>query len=204
MNDLISRQTALRALEEINYALWEIDIPSPTVPEYIEHHEQVQKVMTLVDEWARKLIAMPNADQHAQRVGSVGDLISRAALFNALANVKTIEEAFAVIQGMPAAERYTESELQKMQELEAAEIQKAYELGREEGEPRWIPCTERLPEPKMAVLGYAPKYQNIFAVYYDSAYGWMIWSPIRDDCFPNSQGEITAWCPLPRPWKGEE
>ena len=30
------------------------------------------------------------------------DLISRAALFNALANVKTIEEAFAVIQRIPA------------------------------------------------------------------------------------------------------
>lgn len=37
----------------------------------------------------------------------MNDLISRAALFNALSNVKTIEEAFAVIQGMPAAERWT-------------------------------------------------------------------------------------------------
>ena len=28
---------------------------------------------------------------------------------------------------------------------------------------RWIPCSERLPEPRMAVLGYAPRYQNIYA-----------------------------------------
>lgn len=35
---------------EIREALWEIDIPSPTVPEYIEHHEQVQGVMRLVEE----------------------------------------------------------------------------------------------------------------------------------------------------------
>ena len=110
MNDLISRQTSLRALEEINYALWEIDIPSPTIAEYIEHHEQVKKVMDLVDEWARKLMAMPNADQHAQRVGSVGDLISRAALFNSLANVKTLEEAFAVIQNAPAVDAVSREE----------------------------------------------------------------------------------------------
>lgn len=34
----------------------------------------------------------------------MSDLISRAALFNRLANVKDIGEAFAVIQGMPAEE----------------------------------------------------------------------------------------------------
>lgn len=68
----------------------------------------------------------------------------------------------------------------------------------------WIPCSERLPEPRMAVLGYAPRYQNIYALYYDTVLGWMVWSPIRDDCFPNSQGEIVAWMPLPEPYKGEE
>lgn len=35
-------------LESIWDKLWEIDIPSPTVPEYIEHHEQVQHVMKYV------------------------------------------------------------------------------------------------------------------------------------------------------------
>ena len=57
---------------------------------------------------------------------------------------------------------------------------------------RWIPCSERLPEPRVAVLGYAPKFKNIFALYYDSVMGWMVWSPIRDDCLPNSQGDIIA------------
>ena len=68
----------------------------------------------------------------------------------------------------------------------------------------WIPCRERLPEPSIAVLGYAPKYQNIFALYYDSECGWMIWNPICDNCLPNSQGDIVAWMPLPEPYKGEE
>ena len=68
---------------------------------------------------------------------------------------------------------------------------------------RWIPCSERLPEPRVAVLGYAPKFKNIFALYYDSVMGWMVWSPIRDDCLPNSQGDIIAWMPLPEPYWGE-
>lgn len=72
-----------------------------------------------------------------------------------------------------------------------------------EPEPQWIPCSERLPEPRMAVLGYAPRYQNIYALYYDSVDGWMLWSPVRDDFFPNSQGEIVAWMPLPEPYEEE-
>lgn len=73
-----------------------------------------------------------------------------------------------------------------------------------EAVPRWIPCEERLPEPNVAVLGYAPKFNNIFAVYYDSICGWMIWSPVYDEPFPNSQGDIVAWMPLPEPWKEDE
>lgn len=42
--DLISRQAAIDALDEIRHALWEIDRPSPTAPEYVELHEQVQSV----------------------------------------------------------------------------------------------------------------------------------------------------------------
>ena len=50
MADMIRRDTAIDELERIRYKLWEIDIPSPTVPEYIEHHEQVQSVMKAVTE----------------------------------------------------------------------------------------------------------------------------------------------------------
>jgi len=69
---------------------------------------------------------------------------------------------------------------------------------------KWIPCEERLPEPRTAVLAYAPRFQNIWAVYYDRVYGWMVWSPVNDEPFPNSQGKITAWMPLPEPYKGKE
>lgn len=62
---------------------------------------------------------------------------------------------------------------------------------------KWISCEERLPEPMKAVLGYAPRWKNIFALFYDSAYGWMVWSPIGYDCFQNAQGDIVAWMPMP-------
>lgn len=65
--DLIDKEQALKALEEISYALWEIDIPSPTVPEYIEHHEGVQSVMEVADRWARKIQALPSAQPEIVR-----------------------------------------------------------------------------------------------------------------------------------------
>ena len=61
MNDLISRQAAIDALDEIRHALWEIDIPSPTVPEYVEHHEQVQSVWKLLDKKQKELYVLPSA-----------------------------------------------------------------------------------------------------------------------------------------------
>ena len=60
MTDLISRETALRALEEICFALWEIDIPHPTCPEYIEHHKQVQRVMAIAEKWGKELRDAPD------------------------------------------------------------------------------------------------------------------------------------------------
>ena len=60
-DDTISRQVAIDALDEIRHALWEIDIPSPTVPEYVEHHEQVQSVWKLLDKKQKELYVLPSA-----------------------------------------------------------------------------------------------------------------------------------------------
>ena len=61
MSDPIDRQAAIDALDEIRHALWEIDIPSPTVPEYVEHHEQVQSVWKLLDKKQKELCVLPSA-----------------------------------------------------------------------------------------------------------------------------------------------
>lgn len=64
-DDTISRQAAIDALDEIRHALWEIDIPSPTVPEYVEHHEQVQSVLKLLDKKQKELYVLPPAQPEA-------------------------------------------------------------------------------------------------------------------------------------------
>jgi hypothetical protein len=52
--------------------------------------------------------------------------------------------------GITAQPTYTEAEIQKIQEMEQAEIDKTYQVGYEQGkkdaEPKWIPCSKRLPE----------------------------------------------------------
>ena len=102
------------------------------------------------------------------------------------------------------ADLYTK-ELHDLMYRAAETIEVLSEKAREQ---EWISCSERLPEPYKAVLGYAPRHQNVYAVYYDSAYGWMIWSPIEslisDESFPETQGEIVAWMPLPEPWRRED
>ena len=63
MSDLIDRQAAIDALKAIRYGLWEIDIPFPTVPEYVEHHEQIKNMMEITDGWIKKLKEQPSAQQ---------------------------------------------------------------------------------------------------------------------------------------------
>ena len=99
-NDLISRQAAIDALDEIRHALREIDIPSPTVPEYIEHHEQIQSVWKLLDKKQKELYVMPSAQP------------------------------------------YTDEEIQKMQDIEQAQLDKAYEIGKADAMAEIIRCRE--------------------------------------------------------------
>lgn len=65
-DDTIYRQAAIEALDEIRHALWEIDIPSPTVSEYVEHHEQVQSVWKLLDKKQKELYVLPSAQPEPQ------------------------------------------------------------------------------------------------------------------------------------------
>ena len=46
---------AIEAIHDIKEKVWEIDIPSPTIPEYVEHHEQVMSVLIVIYNWLTKL-----------------------------------------------------------------------------------------------------------------------------------------------------
>ena len=71
------------------------------------------------------------------------DLISRQAAIDAInkyaCNTQRIYEA---IKTLPSAQPYSDAELQKMQELEQAELLKAYECGRASVQPEIVRCKE--------------------------------------------------------------
>lgn len=73
----------------------------------------------------------------------------------------------------------------------------------------WIPCSERLPkigehhisEPclvycKGGVYAFAELEENIF--------GQVGWNCERDDDYHEPIGEVVAWMPLPKPWRGAD
>lgn len=68
-----------------------------------------------------------------------------------------------------------------------------------QSEPKWIPVSERLPEEGVQVLvtddagGLATI--DVDCGYFDEEYGRFEWF--------HSQN-VTAWMPLPEPWKGEK
>ena len=46
-----------------------------------------------------------------------------------------------LIEDAPEVFPYTDEEVQKIQDMQSAEVEKAFELGREDAEPQWIPCS---------------------------------------------------------------
>lgn len=44
------KQTVKGRLQQLRELVCDEDIPSPTVPEYVEHHESIQKILRAIDE----------------------------------------------------------------------------------------------------------------------------------------------------------
>ena len=120
------------------------------------------------------------------------------------------EDAVSAIENLPSAQLYSETDIQKIQDLEQAEIQKAYELGKLDAEPQWIPCSERLPEEKdtgiLKLLGKNKMSNYVIATVevkgermtttactYDGVWHWDM-----KYAFPDYK--IIAWMPLPAPY----
>lgn len=63
MGETISKQMAIEALKKIDQELWGIDIERSTIPEYIEHHEQIKAVRTIVQDLIDKILDGSSAQQ---------------------------------------------------------------------------------------------------------------------------------------------
>lgn len=104
------------------------------------------------------------------------------------------------VEQLPSAQPYTEAEIQKMQDLEQAELDKAFELGKQSAqpEPQWIPCSERLPEVDESVL-VTTEWNDISIAWRTGINEWLI----HEGNTNATTDDITAWMPLPEPYKGE-
>lgn len=109
---------------------------------------------------------------------------------------KRIVEKF---NGLPPVQPYTEAEIQKMQELEQAELEKAFKLGKEEAN-KWIPCSEKLPEPRIDVWCNSDIGQ--IQGYYEEHVGtWYASFGLGRDYL---ELIVNAWMPLPESYKPQE
>ena len=105
-------------------------------------------------------------------------------------------EARRLIEDLPSAQpTYTDDEIQKMQDLEQAQIEKAFQLGREDAqpEPKWIPCSVKLP--KKTDLYYVT-IRDEDGTEYTSCMTYCI-NLARWEVEVN----VIAWMPLPEPYE---
>ena len=78
------------------------------------------------------------------------------------------------------------------------DIARAYEKGYEDGKPKWIPVTERLPEQNTRVIGFMA-WKGITAIEYQNENWYSI-----DHLQPLPNEAVTHWMPLPEPPKDGE
>ena len=73
------------------------------------------------------------------------DLISRQAAIDAVKgrfSMPVDNLIVEVIGELPSAQPYTDEEIQKMQDIEQAQIEKAFELGREDAKAEIVRCKD--------------------------------------------------------------
>ena len=68
MRKWIDADVVNNALDRIREEAWLHDIPSPTVPEYVEHHDAIQQIMLVIDK-ERKLLSDAAVDVAPVRRG---------------------------------------------------------------------------------------------------------------------------------------
>lgn len=143
------------------------------------------------------------------------DAISRQAVLD-LPRIKTHNQWGNVIkesvdvedvrQLPPVTPQYTDAEIQKMQDLEFAEIQKAYEIGKAEKPNKWIPVSERLPEVALDEYGIRCSKDVLVCDGADLRVGYFVKNIKRDFNYWVVYGEYyiepKAWMPLPESFKG--
>lgn len=137
------------------------------------------------------------------------DLISRQAAIEAVCEDGTMFERQGqysmtmaerkqrdtdILDALPSAQPFTSEQIQIMQELEAAQLEKAYELGKAD-RPKWIPLNAKGREPEDNGEYLLQLSDGFITITYYDGKDWELWA---------NSGEPVAWMPLPEPYKESE
>lgn len=170
---------------------------------YIQMGEYVLRI--IYDDESKQ--GLSHADQDTIEQESCEDFISRQAVLDCLKATKLkqskkldliIEMRKKVMMLPPVTPYYTNVEIQKMQEMEQAEIQKAYECGKHAN--RWISVSERLPEIHQDVL-LSLRSLDVVIGFRATTEPYFYCKGIGS-CYIDPQN-VLAWQPLPESYKAE-
>lgn len=146
----------------------------------------------------------------------MNDLISRQAAIDALRECQTylfdeqdpdkkisLKSAEYAIEDLPSAQpekvciaNITLSEEQLREAVEKAKNEVVRVLSSAQPEQRWIPVSERLPEEKFSVLVWCPEILCVFCAYMQEDKWWIFGASHAEVLH-----DVTAWMPLPEPYK---
>ena len=126
--------------------------------------------------------------------------------------VMTCDRHIKILKDLPSAQSYTDEEIQKMQDIEQAQLDKAYEMGKADA-MRWIPCGERLPDRFGEMLvTFIPAagtlWTRVIIAHYSDLMGiakpcfWI--GNVGKSDFANITSQVVAWMPLPEPYKEDD
>jgi len=108
--------------------------------------------------------------------------------------VKIMDIAKSIVIALPSAQ----PDVEKMQDIEQAMLEKAYECGKRDA-TQWIPCSERLPEVEELVL-VTDDSSGIKTVDVDRCGQY----ENSNERFWYYTQNVVAWMPLPKPYKEEQ
>ena len=193
-SDTISRKAAIDAILAVT--------GNSSVRELYEHVQE----HGLSDMWSGGvnaaidiIIAVPSAQPDSKEMSSthkVLDTISRQAALNALSRGSGCgASCHRAIKALPPAQP-------DMSEYSDKLWRNAYERGRAEAQPRWIPCSERLPKKERRTYWVCTDAEtqhecrwtnNRFGMTVSDEWGWNVFDTPQ-------YTKVIAWMPLPEPY----